>query len=433
MLRRDFLTRSLGLGAGILLPGALTGCDTTDAGPLDGGAILPDAGPPLPFRGVRKGPYVQLLAPGSARLRFETRVDEPFEISITRASGTSAASATRSPAMLDYLRDPLPGRAGTIADEPGLHVLHEVRLDALEPGEEVAWTVTPPEGDALTGRFRAPVAPEGSFRLGWLADTMYPTADQTILTLAAAEPDLVLHGGDITYQASPFDTWNRMASAMAPLFGRAPTHFVVGNHEFEDGDEIVAQYERLFAGQGDAGATSRYFALTYGCARILCIDTESGDLRTMDEPQIAWLDAELEAASADPTVRAILVAFHRPTYTLSKHAPGDTAVRELLHQRFVDHGVRLVLAGHAHCYERFVVDGVTYVVDGGGGALLYDPDEDLESVEATRPGESALRVAVTRSHGATLVDVAPDGSLSLRRIAAADGAEQDAVTLPAPT
>lgn len=423
MDRRDFLARSLGLGAGILLPGALGGCDATDGGPADAGAVPVDAYVPPPFRGISKGPYAQLLAPGRARLRFESRVDEPFAVRIDRGGAITTPDAARHAMTLEYARTAL-GPDG-IADEPGLHVLHEVVLDALEPGEDVSWTVMPPEGDAVTGRFRAPVAATAGFRLGWLADTMFPQADASIATLAMQAPDLVLHGGDITYQANPFDTWNRMMLGMSPLFRTAATHFCVGNHEFERDDEIVVQYERLFAGQGDAGGTSRYFALTYGPARILCIDTESGDLRTMDEPQIAWLDAELAAASADPDVRTTIVAFHRPTYSLSRHAPGDTGVRDLLHARFVAHGVQLVLAGHVHSYERFVVDGVHYVIDGGGGALLYDPDEEREEVEAARPGEPALRVAVSMTHGVTVVDVAADGALTLRRVAAADGEVQD--------
>lgn len=429
MDRRDFLARSITLGAGILLPGALGGCEGTESGPPDAGHEMVDGGPPPPpFRGISKGPYVQLLAPGSARLRFESRVDEPFAVRLERTAGATTPDATRAPMTLTYARDPL-GRPDGLPDEAGLHVLHEVLLETLEPGEEVTWIVTPAEGDAVTGSFRAPVAPDTAFRLGWLADTMFPQADESVTTLAAQAPDLVLHGGDITYQANPFDTWNRMMHGMAPAFRTAPSHFCVGNHEFESDDEIVVQYERLFAGQGDAGGTSRYFALTYGCARILCIDTESGDLRTMDEPQIAWLDAELAAASADPDVRSIIVGFHRPTYTLSRHAPGDTGVRDLLHSRFVAHGVRLVLMGHAHSYERFVVDGVNYVVDGGGGALLYDPEEERAEVEAARPGEPDLRVAVSMSHGVTVVDVAPDGALSLRRVAAAGGAVQDEVEI----
>jgi hypothetical protein len=60
--------------------------------------------------------------------------------------------------------------------------------------------------------------------------------------------------------------------------------------------------------------------------------------------------------------------------------------------------------------------GIHYVVDGGGGALLYDPNEDLGKADAERPGESALRVAVSESHGATVIDFEEDGSIAVERI-----------------
>lgn len=432
MRRRDFLERSLVAGAGLLAPAAALSCD--DPADPDAGtrpdAFTPDTGPPPPFRGLSKGPYVQLLSPGRARLRFESRVDEPFGVVIERASGRVEPTPARSAMELSYERDAL-GMERYLPDEPGLHVVHEVVLEDLAPGEDVGWTVTPPEGEAAEGGFKASVAPGTPFTLGWVSDTSFPMAEDGIGVLAAQAPDVVLHGGDITYQANPFDTWNGMFRGMRPLMSRAATQLCVGNHEFENLDEISVQFDRLFAGQGDEGSMPRYFAFTYGAVRFLCIDTESGRLQEMEDTQIAWIDAELEAASADPDILFPILAFHRPTYTLSKHAPGDTAVRDLLHARIVDHGVPLVLAGHAHAYERFVVDGVHYVIDGGGGAILYDPNEDRDAVEAMRPGEPDLRAAVNESHGVTVVDVAADGALSLRRLAAADGSVQDEATIPA--
>lgn len=431
MRRRDFLRRSIVTGAGLVVPASLLGCDAPadpDAG-VDAFVPRPDSGPPPPFLGISKGPFVQLVGPDRARLRFESRVDEPFEVRVERAAGAETPAATRSPMELAYERDAL-GNDAFIPDEPGLHVLHEVILEGLAPGEEITWSVTPLEGAARSGGFTAPVAPGTPFTFGWLSDTSFPAAEEGIAVLADRAPHVVMHGGDITYQANPFDTWNGMTNGMAPLFERAPVHFCVGNHEFEHGDEISVQFDRLFAGQGDPGGAPRYFAFTYGAVRFLCVDTESGNLEEMDTTQIAWIDAELAAASADPAIAFPVVGFHRPTYTLSKHAPGNTTVRELLHSRFTAHGVPLVLSGHAHAYERFVVDGVQYVIDGGGGAVLYDPDEDRAEVEAARPGESALRQAVSRSLGVTTVDVAADGALTVRRIAAADGAVQDEITVP---
>jgi hypothetical protein len=58
---------------------------------------------------------------------------------------------------------------------------------------------------------------------------------------------------------------------------------------------------------------------------------------------------------------------------------------------FERHGVRLVLNGHDHNYQRFDTAGITYVITGGGGASLYP----LEACEA---GERRVQLAGESVH-----------------------------------
>lgn len=407
--RREFLTSSLGAGFALLAPG-LSGCDD------ESGA--PNAPPEVDFddmRAVLKGPFVQLMGSGRARLRFETRTDEATPVRVTRAGESAYVEAQRNATDLDYFR-PVIGD-DVLRDERGDHVLHDVYFEDLDPGEVVAYTIEQWTGPPIEGSFVAPVTSGSAFRLGWISDTMLPFAPDSIRTLAEHAPDLVLHGGDITYDASPFDSWNQIFHELQPLLRNAAAMFVVGNHEFESQEELDVQYRRLFTEQGDSGSQTNYFAFTYGGVRFICIDSESSPGKITEEgsPQLAWLDGELEAAADDSSVREIVLAFHRPTYTLSKHAPGDTAMRDVIHERCLEYGVRLVLCGHVHAYERFEVDGVTYVIDGGGGALGYDPDEELEWVESQRPGESELRVTRDESGGVCVLDFLDDGSVDVVR------------------
>ncbi|MBX3274325.1 MAG: metallophosphoesterase [Sandaracinaceae bacterium] len=431
MRRRDFLRRSLGAGAGLFLPAQLLGCDG-DPSPLDAGFDAhveprPDAGSPLDFRGLTKGPWVQLTSPGRAHLRFETYVDAAVPVRIGRASGDDAPEAAQRGFDVRYERDAL-GMAARLPDFAGRHVLHEVVLEDLAPGEQVEWTVTPAEGPPVSGSFLASPETGTPFSFAWLADTSVPFSDPSVELVARHAPDLVLHGGDITYAANPFDTWNAMMRGFSPITQQAAFMVTIGNHEFDMAHEVDHMYDRLFGGQGAPGASPRHFAYTFGGIRFIHLDSETSSLAT-DAAQLAWLDAELEAARADADVRFPVLAFHRPTYTFSRHAPGSLAQREAVHTRCVEHGVPLVLAGHVHAYERFAVDGVTYLIDGGGGAVLYDPDEDLEDVRAARPEEIALRQAASRSHGTTIAQVDADGALTLTRYAAEDGAMQDRVVI----
>jgi predicted phosphodiesterase len=57
-------------------------------------------------------------------------------------------------------------------------------------------------------------------------------------------------------------------------------------------------------------------------------------------------------------------------------------VREALTPLFEQYGVDVVFAGHHHNYERNEVNGITYIVTGGGGAPL-GVMEEREPTRAT--------------------------------------------------
>jgi tartrate-resistant acid phosphatase type 5 len=77
----------------------------------------------------------------------------------------------------------------------------------------------------------------------------------------------------------------------------------------------------------------------------------------------------------------------------------------------------LVLAGHDHTYERFVIDGLTYVVLGLGGARLY-------GFQGTLPYSE---VRYNAAHGAALLE-ASDAGLKIQ-VFAADGKSIDRFVL----
>ena len=373
---------------------------------------------------LSKPPSVQLVEPGRIRFRFETREDRALPVRFEQGSWQLDAIPTTDPRELTYAWGLL-DVAGLLPDEAGLHVVQEVVFDFPEPGQRVSWTIDLGEERALTGSFGTPPPPGTAFRFGWIADTMRPNTDDSVGRLVPEAPDLVLHGGDFQYQSNPFDTWNSQLATFAPITSTAPFHLVVGNHEFEGQSEITVMWDRLFGGQGGAPIQQRYHAFTWGSVRFIGMDSETSGWINADDPQLEWLRLELQAVDDDPALVHAVVFFHRPLFTLSKYWSGSTGTRDLLHPLFRDHGVPLVLCGHVHAYEHWQVEGVHYVVDGGGGALTYDPREKLEEVEAARPGESELQLAAFRTHGVTVVDVAADGALSVRRIHADEGIVED--------
>ena len=402
--RRTFLHRaSLAAGSTLGLP-LLSGCPTEEPpGPTD----------ELP---LSKPPWIQQHEPGRIRVRFETRHDRPLPV---RLGDGPWLTPTTDPRELDYSWG-LWDVAGLLPDEPGLYVVQEAIFDVPPGGGRIDWTVQTSPETTVTGSFLAPPPPGTPFRFGWIADTMRPNTDEAANKLAAEEPHLVLHGGDFQYQSNPLDTWASQFAALQPLLASAMFHIVPGNHEHEGQDEITVMWDRLFGGQAAVPITQRHHAFTWGHVRFIGIDSEESNWLDEQSAQLAWIRAELEAVAVDPDLRVAIPFFHRPYYTLSKYWSTSTATRDLLHPLFREHGVPLVLNGHVHAYEHFDVEGVHYVIDGGGGALTYDPVEYAEQVDAARPGEAALQLAASRTHGVTVVDVAEDGSMSVRRLHAED-------------
>lgn len=419
---RRFLLKTGGLTA-------LAGCAGSASDPAgDSDSSAPEA--PRGAHALSKPPWVHHTGAGEAVLRFETREVGDIPVTLSDGDRTWDAVPTQREDELTFNR-PTGQREDLLPDEPGLHVLHEVKIEGVAPGSVVAWRVYA-EDTVHEGAFRVP-DPSAGFRIGWLSDTMWPNTDATVEKLAAEAPDVVLHGGDIEYEDNPFDTWNGFFRSMVPLTSQAAIHLAVGNHEFEfGGEEIEQMYERMFGGQGDSG-TNRYHAFTMGRLRIICLDSETTRIGDPDSPQHAWLGEQLAAADADANLAGSLIYFHRPVFSLSKHFPGSTAARDALHELVTSHKVNLVMVGHAHAFEHFLVDGVHYVVDGGAGALLYDPDERMARAAEERPEDIERRQFATRTYGASVIDVAADGSMRFRRIAAEDGSEQYAFDIEAPT
>lgn len=165
---------------------------------------------------------------------------------------------------------------------------------------------------------------------------------------------------------------------------------------------------------GDGTATAlgekrHWYTFASGPLRVVVLDANVPG----DPAQLRFLKRTLAAARQPLRV----VAFHQPAYTLGLHAPGETQQR-LWAPVFRRYGVALVLQGHNHAYERFVVGGVTYITTGGGGAPLY-PCVRFSRYAKACTAEFHFLLADADAGGITVQAVRPDGSRIERvRIAA---------------
>lgn len=376
--------------------------DATQDGPRGSAEELADEARPVRM----KGPWLTIVN-GSLRWTVETQGEETLTLVVEDQGERWQAVTTPSTREVAFRWPPTTGLNVEDRDEPGEYTVHSVTLDALPPGVRVAWTLRGLQGGDVTGTVRVPVVGRVAFHTVWVSDTMFPTSVPVAEALATSEPDLLIHGGDIQYQSNPLDTWNGYFRHFGDAMKLAPIHYCIGNHEYEAFDEFDDVYARLIGNQGD-GPDIGYHAFTWGAWRFVLLNSEVDFTRSSLQGQ--WAEAELSAARSHGGLDGAIVCFHRPYYTFSRSRPRLSA-REDMHPLFVEYEVPLILTGHNHCYERFEVDGITYVMDGGGGASLYNPDDSIWLVEDERPEELALRVAVERSHGWLSLQFDPDSTI----------------------
>ncbi|TFV57721.1 hypothetical protein E4P41_14130 [Geodermatophilus sp. DF01-2] len=225
---------------------------------------------------------------------------------------------------------------------------------------------------------------------------------------------LVTHLGDLCYYGHVEDRFDDVfVRPMRPLIDAGVRfELAIGNHDgaLHHSDESLAEIDaelRLL------GTPARTYTTSHGPVDFFYLDSSAPGLFGDDAPaQLEWLDDAL----ASSTNQWKVVCMHHPVFSAGSHGPtpgAEDVLRPVLARRAVD----LVLTGHDHHYERMrPVDGVTYVVSGGG-------------CKTTPVGRSRLTLAAASALQYLHVDV--DGDRLTGRSVRADGLVLDRFELRA--
>ena len=113
----------------------------------------------------------------------------------------------------------------------------------------------------------------------------------------------------------------------------------------------------------------RYYTHGQGDVRFFVLETNS--IANPNSPdraaQLEWLDQELTASKAKWNI----VYGHHNIYSAGVYQVNRVMERDVT-PILKKHKVKLWINGHDHNYQRSKpIDGVTYLVCGGGGASLY--------------------------------------------------------------
>jgi hypothetical protein len=212
------------------------------------------------------------------------------------------------------------------------------------------------------------------------------TADLAV----AQAPTVALLLGDTQYENGELSNYQRYFS---PTWGRLKSisRPVPGNHEY--GTANAAGYFDYFNGTGQAngaaGARGQgYYSFNVGSWHVVSLNSNCSIVPCYaGSAQERWLRADL-AANTQPCT---LAQWHHPRWSSDINELTSTATDPLV-QALYDSGADLLLAGHAHDYERFAPQdpdgtpdtarGITQIVVGTGGRseVAFAPQAEPNSI-----------------------------------------------------
>jgi len=254
--------------------------------------------------------------------------------------------------------------------------MHTMQLTDLQPGTRYFYRVF--SGDRIVSEdYSFVTAPSDDQHEEWsfmvLGDSgtgnqnQRNVRDEMVRAFYREHPQLLIHVGDVhqgngaAYDEIYFDIYEELLQQM-------PFFLAIGNHDtYTDNAEPFLQDFVTPLGDHPKG---RYYAHRWG--NVYFVNMDSNLPLGRGTAQYDFLIRTLTSEARDGADWTVLY-FHHPPYSVFWPAwEGDLTVRRDLMPVFEQFGVDIVFNGHTHSYEYGAVNGVHYVISGGGGGNL-DP------------------------------------------------------------
>jgi len=247
---------------------------------------------------------------------------------------------------------------------------------------------------------------------GVAGDKLQEVADM----IKSWQPDFIVTAGDNNYDEGAAETLDAnvgqyfhdyIGNYIGSYGAGADTNRffpVLGNHDaMTDDGQPYLDYFTL-------PGNERYYEFAWGPVHFFMLNSnpKEPDGNTADSVQAAWLLAGLAESSAPWN---LVVVHHAPFSSGDRH--GATAELQWPYKNW---GADAVLSGHEHLYERLLVDGIPYFINGLGGdnrrKFAEPPDphsqfryrDDYGAMLVTASPDQIKFEFYATGHGGTLVD-----------------------------
>jgi hypothetical protein len=311
---------------------------------------------------VKSVALICALLGASLQVRAEKLVGGPFVVNVGPRSATLVWIVGAGEATLGTE----PGKAEKTA--PVLRA-ERVAYTGLEPGTTYYYNVS--GLDEGRGSFKTAPRGPADFQFVVYGDTR-TRHDMHRRVIAAVlkhgMPDFVLHTGDLVADGADSAQWPVFFDIERELLRNTSFYPSLGNHERNS-----RQYYDFF------NVATPYYSFDWGQAHFIVLNSDIGNAATSNAAresfwteQVRWLEEDL-AKSQKADFRFVIA--HHPPITAVARRQGDNPEMAALIPLFEKEHLTAGFFGHDHNYQRYLKNGIHYVITGGGGAPLYDVDK----------------------------------------------------------
>jgi hypothetical protein len=319
-----------------------------------------------------------------ASLGCNTSYSAPTLTPQTTDTATAVPSATTLPAIVDEPTTPAP-------------TVNKTAVEVVSPSSTSSHTLSP-----TVSPTPAPL------RFAVIGD--FGTGDQNEADVAdlvkSWNPDLVITTGDNNYPDGAAETidnnigqfYHQYIYPYQGAYGEGAdiNRFFpsLGNHDWNtvDGDGMPYPYLDYFKLPQRESGNERYYDFEWGPVHFFALDSDSREPDGVgrSSAQAAWLQSRL----SESTAAWKIVYAHHPPYSSGLHGS-----IEWMRWPFAEWGATAYLAGHDHLYERLVIEGFPYFINGLGGGNIYFFKIPLEGSEVRYSGDcGAILVEATEAY-----------------------------------
>jgi len=174
--------------------------------------------------------------------------------------------------------------------------------------------------------------------------------------------------GDVVSLGYRTKKWARIDSYLKQCtFDCIPVYATPGNHEVMfNANRGTKNFQARFPMYNPAG----YLEVIDSVAVVLLNSNFAKMTTAQILAQDNWYSAALKKLDADAAIKFVIVGCHHSPYTNSKIVKPSMEVRQNFLPAFINSKkCVLFLSGHSHNFERFNMQGKTFMVIGGGGGL----------------------------------------------------------------